>query len=283
MNTERSAWHVPEAELTAYAAGTLATVASASVEAHVLTCPRCRGRLAGVAVDDRDEAWQRLADMIDRPSPSLLERLSRGHLTTRSAIATPLLVRAALLAVALVGLVPLLAAVLVEDAAPLAILVLAPLAPVGAVTLAYRDWADPAGEITRATPMAGLRLVAMRALVVSVAAVFLTVSTLLVLDTWLDVPTRLALAWCLPGLALAGLVLVAGTTRVDPLHVAVGLCAVWAATLVLGATSRRSLRHEVLLDVVASPAFQSAALAVAVATLLLTFVRREAVTYRRIA
>ena len=37
-----------------------------------------------------------------------------------------------------------------------------------AAGLAYRDWADPAGEFSLATPTAGLRLVAMRALVVSV-------------------------------------------------------------------------------------------------------------------
>lgn len=283
MSTHRPEWHAAEPDLVDYAAGTLATVQSASIETHLIGCAGCRDLLGRAVLDERERAWQRLADTIDRPSPSLLDRVTRGHSSVRSVIATPVMVRAALIAVALVGLVPLVAAVLVEDAAPLAILVLAPLAPVAAVALAYRDWADPAGEITRATPTAGLRLVALRAVVVAGAATVLAVSGLLVLDLWVDVSTRLAFAWCLPGLALAALVLLAGTTRLDPLPVAVALSGGWAVTLMLGATGRRGLRYEVLLDVVAAPAFQSAALAVAIAALVLTVVRREAVTYRRTA
>jgi hypothetical protein len=162
--------------------------------------------------------------------------------------------------------------------------VLAPLAPVAAVALAYREWADPAGEITLATPTAGLRLVALRALVVSAVAVVLTASVLLVLDAWVDVPAGLAFAWCLPGLALAALVLLAGTTRLDPLTVAVVLSGGWAAVLVsTAAAGPRSLRYEVLLDVVTASAFQFAALAIALAALVLTAARRDAVTYRRTA
>ena len=113
------------------------------------------------------------------------------------------------------------------------LLVLAPLAPMAAVTLAYREWADPAGEISLATPSAGLKLVALRALVVSLAALPLAFLVLLAVDTWAgDVPMRLGAAWCLPGLALAALVLLAGTTRLDPFHVAIGISAAWA---VLGA------------------------------------------------
>jgi hypothetical protein len=284
VSTERPRWHAADEDLAGYAAGSLGSVASASVDAHLLRCPDCRDVLARVAGGGRDAAWARLADTIDRPSSSILDRLTRGHLTTRSALATPVMVHAALLAVALVGLVPILAALLVEDAAPLAILVLAPLAPVAAVALAYRDWADPAGEIALATPTAGLRLVAMRALVVSVTAVVLTVATLSVLDLWVDVPIRLAFGWCLPGLALAALVLLAGTTRLNPLPVAVTLGAGWAATLVFrGAAARPGARPEVLLDLVAASAFQFAALTVAVAALVLTAVRHEAVTYRRTA
>ncbi len=284
MTTGHPEWHVAERDLIGYADGALGTVPAASVETHLLRCADCRQALGRVAGGTSEQAWQRLADTIDRPSSSALEHLTLGHVTARSTVATPAMVHAALVAVALVGLVPILVAVLVEDAAPLAILILAPLAPVAAVALAYREWADPAGEITLATPTAGLRLVAMRALVVSVAAVALTVSVLLVLDAWVDVPTDLAFAWCLPGLALAALVLLAGTTRLDPLAVAVTLSGGWAAVLVFGVvTGRRSLRYEALLDVVAASAFQFAALAVAVAALVLTAARRDAVTYRRTA
>ena len=76
--------------------------------------------------------------------------------------------------------------------------------------------------------------------------------------------------------------LLAGTTRFDPVHVAV------AASPRAGrspsasvVTVRRSLRPELLVDVIASPTAQLIALAVAAAALLLTVVRRDAVAYRR--
>lgn len=283
MSTPRPEWHVTDPDLAEYAGGTVGVVPAASIETHLLACPRCREHLGQVVDDGRDEAWERLTDAIDRPSPTLLERVTRGHRLARSAVATPVMVRAALVAVALVGIFPLLVAFMAGRAAPLALLVVAPLAPVAAVALAYRDWADPAGEITLATPTAGIRLVAMRAVVVSLSALVLGVAALLVLDVWVEVSTRLAFAWCLPGLALAALVMLAGTTRLDPLPVAVGLSLAWAGTLLVGATARRSLRYEAILDAMASPAAQSAALVVAVAAIALTVVRRDAVAYRRIA
>ena len=106
---------------------------------------------------------------------------------------------------------------------------------------------------------------------------------MLVVGTWVDVPTALFFSWCLPGLALSALVMLAGTTRLDPLRVAVGLGVAWAAAVVAGSTARRALRPEVVLDVLASPALQTAALAVAVVALFLTVARRDLVSYRRTA
>ncbi len=283
MSTHRPEWHVADPDLEEYAAGSVGVVPAASIETHLLACPRCRDQLGRIDTDDRDAAWERLTDAIDHPSPTLLERLTRRHRLARSAVATPVMVRAALVAVALVGIIPLLAAFVVGDAAPLALLVVAPLAPVAAVALAYRDWSDPAGEITLATPTAGIRLVAMRAVVVSLGALVLAFTGLFLAELWVDVPTRLAFAWCLPGLALAALVMLAGTTRLDPLPVAAGLSLAWAATLLVGATTRRSLRYEAVLDLVAGPAVQSAALVLAVTAIALTVVRRDAIAYRRTA
>ena len=48
-------------------------------------------------------------------------------------------------------------------------------------------------------------------------------------------------------------------------------------------TARRALQPEVFIDVIASPATQGVALAVALAALALTAVRRDAVAYRRYA
>ena len=162
---------------------------------------------------------------------------------------------------------------------------LAPLAPVAAVAIAYRGWSDPAGEICLATPTAGLRLVAMRALVVSLAALplaFARSAGRRHLDQ--AVPMRLAVAWCLPGLALAALVLLAGTTRIDPLHVALAVeRRLGGSRSLAAATVRRTLRPEIFIDILASPAFQAAALVVALRRCLLTVARRDAVAYRRVA
>jgi hypothetical protein len=132
--------------------------------------------------------------------------------------------------------------------------------------------------------VAGLRLVALRSLVVSLAALLVAAAVLVTVDAWIqDVPSRLAFAWCLPGLAMAAVVLLAGTTRLEPWRVAFVLAAGWAGTVLAVVAAHRSLRTGVLVDVVAGPATQSAALAVALLALLLTVVRRDAVAYRRTA
>lgn len=277
MSTHQNPWHAGESDLAAYAAGGTPPVLAASLEAHLASCATCRGRLA--ALSDRaqvDAAWLRLADTIDRPS-------RRGWLL-RPAVATPAMLQAALAAVFLVGIVPLLTAAIVGDMGLVALLVVAPLAPVAAVALAYRDVADPAGEIGLATPTAGLRLVALRALLVAAVALPLAFLVLTAVDVWVqDVPVRLALAWCLPGLALAAITLLAGTTRVDPLDVALTVAGGWALLVAAVVTVRRSLRPDALADLVAHPAVQSTALAVAIVAVVLTVVRRDAVAYRRTA
>ena len=162
---------------------------------------------------------------------------------------------------------------------------LAPLAPVAAVALAYRDWADPAGEISLATPSAGLRLVALRALVVSLAALRSPSCVLLAVDRWVaDVPLRLGVAWCLPGLALAALVLLAGTTRLDPLQVAVGAeRRLGGRRRARGVTVRRSLRPRSSSTSSPAPPCSSPPSRSPLGAVALTVVRRDAVAYRRIA
>ena len=282
---ERPEWHAGEQALAAYVSGGAPRALAASVEAHLLSCSDCRadlGRLSGDTESDR--AWERLADSIDRPSVTPLGRLTKGHWFVRSSVATPAMLQAALGAMMLVGLVPLAAAITAGDAGLVLLLVLAPLAPMAAVALAYREWADPAGEISLATASAGLKLVALRALVVSLAALPFAFLVLVVVDIWAgDVPIRLGAAWCLPGLALAALVLLAGTTRLDPLQVAIGISVAWTVTVATQVTVGRSLRPEHFLDIIAGPAVQAAALAVLCAAVLLTVVRRDAVAYRRIA
>ncbi len=124
----------------------------------------------------------------------------------------------------------------------------------------------------------------MRALVVSLAALPLSFAVFWAVDTWIEpVPMTMVAAWCLPGLALAAVVLLAGTTRVDPVVVAAVVSAGWGFAAAIAATVRRTLRPEIFIDIIASPAFQAAALVVALAALLLTAARRDVVAYRRVA
>jgi hypothetical protein len=275
VSTHHTAWHADDGDLAAYLAGRTPTVLAASLESHLVSCATCRTRLGALTDEaERDLAWERLTDAIDRPS--------RSPWIIRSAIATPVMVQAALVAVLLVGLVPLLAATAWGDRGLVTLLVLAPLAPVAAVALAYRDTSDPSGEMGLAAPVAGLRLVALRALLVAAVALPIAVGVLLGVDRWIsDVPVRLAFAWCLPGLALAALVLLAGTTRLDPTHVAVAASTGWAFLIGAIVVAERSVRLDLFADAVAGPAVQGVALAVAAAALTITVVRRDAVAYRR--
>ena len=284
MSTHRPEWHAEENELVRYLSGHAPRAATASIEAHLLDCAECRSALGAIADDaERQAGWDRLAATIDRPSSRIVGRLSRGRGLVWATVATPAMLQAALVAVFLVGVVPLVAALTVRDAGLVALLLVAPLAPGAAVAIAYRESADPVGEMSLATPAAGLRLVAMRALVVSLVALPLALAVLLAVDTWVgDVPMRLGVVWCLPGLALAALVLLAGTTRLDPVQVAAGLSTVWVSCVIAVVTAHRALRPEVFVDLLATPGAQGTALAVALSALLLTAVRSDAARLWRI-
>jgi hypothetical protein len=99
---------------------------------------------------------------------------------------------------------------------------LAPLAPVIGAAAAFRPALDPAGHLAAATPLASMRLVVLRALVVTTAAVPLGLLTAIVLP----VRTVLLLGWIVPGVALCLVVLAAGT-RFDPTRLAAGLAVSW--------------------------------------------------------
>ena len=97
MTTERREWHAGEEELAAYESGRAHRALAASIEAHMLKCAECRAALARRTPDDETEAaWAMLADAIDRPSPTMLARLTGRHWFTRSVVATPALLQAAL-------------------------------------------------------------------------------------------------------------------------------------------------------------------------------------------
>jgi len=264
-------WHADEETLQAWADGSAAPVLAASLEAHLLRCDECRRRTATLAApsprSDSVRRWDALADRIDRPRSSPLLRLG---------LATPGLRTAWLASILLLLTLPVVAAVL--DVRLPVFMALAPVAPLAAVALTYGRDAEPAGELALAAPAAGLRVVAARAVLVTLSAVPVGVGVALLVG----LPAGVAFGWLLPGAALASLVALAGTTRLDPAVVAASLGSLWAVAVSWPAASRR-LPADVVSDLVASTPTQLAALAVAAVAIALTIARRDAVAYRRTA
>jgi hypothetical protein len=264
-------WHADEETLRAWADGSAAPVPAASLEAHLLRCDECRRRMATLGPStpgsDAVRRWDALADRIDRPRSNPLLRLG---------LATPGLRTAWLSSILLLLTLPV--AVSVLDLRLPVFMALAPVAPLAAVALTYGRHAEPAGELALATPTAGLRLVAARAVLVALPAVPIGIGVALLLG----LPTPVALGWLLPGAALASLVALAGTTRLDPAVVAASLGSLWAVAVSWPAASRR-VPADVVTDLVASTPIQLTALVVALAAIALTVARRDTVAYRRTA
>ncbi len=263
-------WHADDEDLRAWATGVAAPVLAASIETHLLRCEECRRRTRAVprtTVDDDVRRWDALAESIDRPRSRRL--LSLG-------LATPALRTAWLGSLLLLLALPVLVSVL-GFRLPL-VMALAPVAPLAAVAVVYGRGAEPAGELALAVPTAGLRLVAARALLVALTAVPIGVGGALVSG----VPIQIAFGWLLPGAALASLVALAGTTRLDPALVAAGLGSTWAVVVAWPAASRR-VPADVVSELVASAPSQLTALVIALAAIALTIVRRDNIAYRRTA
>ncbi|MET1058536.1 MAG: hypothetical protein ABWX84_03000 [Nocardioides sp.] len=271
-------WHAHPNDLAAYVAGADDPVLAASVETHLLRCADCRTALASAAGtastaqggperSDTERRWDSLAAVVDTPRSAPLARLG---------VSTRPLRAAWLLAAFLVLLVPVVLAFATgRPGLPTVLLALAPIAPSLAVVVAYRTSADPAGEMALAVPVAGLRIVSARALLVALAAAPLGVAAALALQ----LPLAVALGWLLPGLALSSLVLLAGTTRLDPAVVAGGLGILWALAVGTPAASRRA-SVDAVVDTVAGAPVQLLALAIAVSAIALTVSRREQIAYR---
>ena len=205
-------WHVPTALLARLTDDPRAVddVTAASIDAHLLACASCRHALTAVAAPAlAATSWAAVADRIDRPRTTVLERLLRRlgmrSGTTRLLAATPALQAAGLAAVAVVAVA---AGVLSRTAgADGLFLVLAPLVPLAAVAASFASAADPAGEAGVGTPLHGAGLVLRRASVILAVDLGLLGAAALALP---DLGPSAA-AWVLPSLALALGALALGT------------------------------------------------------------------------
>lgn len=150
-----------------------------------------------------DRNWRAITIELDAPRPARLERFLQFFgmpvNVTRLVAATPALRRAWFLATAVAMLIGLGATDAAKPREDLFILLLiGPLVPVLGVAMAYGAEADPAHEISLATPMRGLRLITIR------AAAVLAFSSFWLLLAALAAPGRspMAFAGLIPSLGL---------------------------------------------------------------------------------
>jgi len=175
MNTT---WHVSEDQLDDYRSGRLDPARVMSVEAHLNACGRCRAAFPA----DEDwlgQQWHQLVAAVARPRLTLIERVLRRfgvpEQLARLLAATPTLSRAWLTAVAAVlGFSVVFAyashSAVSEPARLLPFLLAAPVLPLAGIAFAYGPLVDPAYEMLAATPVAGARLLLLRAAAVLAAA-----------------------------------------------------------------------------------------------------------------
>lgn len=225
-------WHAGSDALRDYADAMLDDVRACSLEAHLLSCDRCRAEFAGLGDPaELEQMWRGVVDRLDTPMPGPVERGLvalgvRAHVA-RLLAATPSL-RASWLAAE--ALVLGLAALAVdwssgprEAAAQALFLMVAAVLPVFGVAAAFGPRVDPTHEIALAAPIGSFRLLMIRTVAVlgaSAAIAGLAAAALPDLS-WLSV------AWILPslGLSLAALAL---STFVRPLTAAVVVVGAWS-------------------------------------------------------
>jgi len=224
-----STWHAPPAVLARFAQDPAAVdpATAASVETHLVACAHCRSELAALSDPTMAAAsWDAVADRIDRPRASLLERvlevLGLRSGPARLAAATPGLRLSGLSAVA--GLTALAVAAARHADAHGPFLAVAPLVPLVAVALTFAAATDPGGEAGVATAVHGAGLAVRRAVAVLVLAFAVLGAGVLALPALGSAP----LGWVLPATALAVGSLALGTWV--RLEVALaGLAGTWLA------------------------------------------------------
>lgn len=177
-----------------------------------------------------DANWRAITAELDAPRPGVAERVLGvvrvPRRVSRVILATPALRRAWYLSVAIAVIVGIGSAQPADRGSLFALLILAPALPVLGVALAYGPSADPMYEAQLATPMRGIRLVAIRSVtVLVVAAIAVGVPALLA-----PASRPAAFLWLLPALALTSSSL-ALMTWLPPRRAATVVAVAWFGTV----------------------------------------------------
>jgi len=204
-------WHLDEPTLRAYVDGRPLTVVGASVEAHLVDCPDCRGLLGGL-MSHRvvDRAWAGIRVRVEAPDRSVAERLVRwcgaSAESARLLVAVPAFRGAWLLGMLVVSLFAGMAAIFAGEYGLTLFLVVAPLAPVAGVAASFGGDADPCHELVTVTPHSAVRLLLLRTAGVLATSLPITVLAGLLLPG----PAWLGVAWLTPAVAGVALTLLLG-------------------------------------------------------------------------
>lgn len=238
-------WHANDQLLADYASGDIDDASAFSLEAHLLACVPCRAEVAAAVDPARMRAtWAAVDASLDVPRPGPVEWLIlrlgvRPHLA-RLLAATPALRLSWLSAVVMTLAFSVAAAYGGQgERAQLVFLLLAPLLPVAGVAAAFSPGADPAAELSLASPYGGFRLLLVR----TVAVMTATTSLAAVAAVALPGLNLLAAAWLVPALAL-GVACLAVGTFLRPVTAAATVAVVWVvgvmATELVGAGGVRA-------------------------------------------
>jgi len=263
-------WHVDEGTIARYVSGRVPLSVVASVEAHLMACPRCRAMLAPVVELDRlKQVWGGVVERVDAPRLGVIERLLRlarvPEDTARLLAVTPTLRAAWLLATTAALTFAAIAATLSGESerATLLFLTLAPVLPAAGVAAAFHRGLDPTYEIGLAAPSSQFRLLLQRSLAVTAV----TCLAALIAGLMLPQRTLTTAAWLLPALALTSLTLVLAR-RIDVVYAAASVGGAWA--VVVMSSHVRTGEFAVL-----GASGQVAALAVTAVSLIVLVVDRD--------
>jgi hypothetical protein len=234
-------WHADFRDIARYAAGTIDDTRAGSLEAHLVSCADCRGKVAGLADPDRlDAAWAGIVDVLDAPRSTVVERLVRrvgvGAPTARLLAATPSLQGSWLLAVVIALGFATVAAQTGTDRGLAVFLFVAPLIPVTGVAAAFGPGLDSTWEITAAAPGGGFRLLLLRTSAVVGTTFAVAAVASLALPGW----SWTAAAWVLPALALT-LASLALATFTSAERAATAVAVAWFVVVVASAHEGRTL------------------------------------------
>lgn len=267
----QNTWHVSEVGLTRFVNGEAKATERHSIETHLLECGSCRD----VLVDRRD-----LMPTSDRIWEGILDRVQPARRSlpwsTRSAqvsMASPALVVATFgLASVLLVAVGILSVFNSQAALPL-LVALAPLAPPVGAVIAFQPGIDPAGILAEATPLAGRRILFLRAGFATLVAI----TAGLIAATFTPLGWSSVLIWLAPSLAFTAVV-AAAATWTDPVRLTVVASALWSIVVYGWARGHRGAWTRAALDefAVSRPSVQAACITASVVAAIVCIWRRDA-------